>query len=626
MRFWGRPESVTNHLLIFVFAISLAACEAAPVKELTRSTPPNVDLAAKAPPAQSDNVPEIDKDWAKQGPIAARFDNMAFRAEGAASRFNVYISRLLEARGFNVATANLSKSEANAGAEKEWWDEDISKPLRPVGGGLELKLTDVVRTALRESEQVKAFGMLPSIRQTAVREAQGRFVPEAFAEARSAYGNDPLTSASLVNNGDRLRRDDAIVEGGLRGRVRTGAEITLAQRFGYVDTNSTDFDPDEQSESRTTLTIIQPLLRGSGLTYNDAPTKIAKIDTEVALFELTRQLETYLLEVERSYWSLYAARARLFLARRLSDFGGTLASQARARADVDVDPTDVIRAEAARDRWSANVVRAETAVSNAQYRVAALTNGGNLVGSTAEFIAVTPPKAESSAIGREAILREVLERRPELRQAFLQYEAAALREGISANENLPELDLIVEGSLSGNDRGQRFGSAVDDSEPGGLIGLRFSVPLGYDERQARFDRRRLETVQQRHQTRSAIATVFLEVEVSANEYAVAAKDLTQQRRARSAAQKELDAVKAQWDEGAGFARRGQALSNLLDAHERLNEREGAVAEARATLAVAAANFNRARGVLLNRWGVMIAPAVGVRGEPTYRVSMFTAKE
>lgn len=590
--------------------------------------PQNLSLEAPdpaPPPRPADVIPEIDDNWAERDLFAKRFENMSFQSDGLASRFRVYIAKTLEARGFNIATARLSAADANAGAEREWWDDAIFAPIDKTRPTLELNLDDVVATATQESEQVKSFGVLPAIRQTAIREAEGRYTPEAFAEARAQAGNDPATAPGLVRNSDRLRRDDGTFEFGLRSRLKTGAEVTLAQRFGYVDTNSTDFDPGEQAESRTTLTLIQPLLRGGGLVHNEAPVRIARLDTEISQYELVRQLENFLLEVERAYWNLYSTRAELFLLQSLADHGDRLARQAEARADIDANPALVIRAEAARDRWRADVVRARTAVDNAQFRLAALTNDPSMRGSNAEFVTATPPLAVSPEVSREQILQEVLERRPELRQAFLQYEAATLREGVAANESLPELDLVLEGSLSGNAPNSRFDDAADDSEPGGLVGLRFSIPLGYDERAARYERRRLETVQQRHQAQSAISTILLEVEVSANEYAVAARDLAEQRRARAATQRELDAYAAQWEEGAGYATRGVALSELLDAYERINDRERSVAVARATLAVAAANFNRARGVLLDRWGVEIRPVGGVRGETVFRVNAVQPK-
>jgi len=613
-----------GHLLAVLPVAMATGC--APVAQeeiLGKNEPPaRVNLTPLPPPpsAHAEAVPEIDDEWAKQDLASARFDNMAFRADEVGQRFQKFVSQLLTNRGFALETESLSAAEANVGASGEWWDDDLFKPMGMSQDLRPLDLRQLVADTVANSHQVKAFGVLPAIRQTAVREAEGRFTPEAFAEGQVRRFNDPATSPALTAGEDRLIDDGGLLEVGVRSRVRTGAEVTIAQQFGYTDTNSTDFIPGEQASSRSTVTVVQPLLRGSGITFNNAPTEVAHLDTKIAQYEMVRQVENHLLELERAYWNLYVARANLFLSRHLAKHGGMLASQTQARSDVDADTTLVIRADAARKRWEADVVRSESAVRNTQFRLAALTDSPELKASRAEFLITTPPASVSPAVGRDQILSEVLKRRPELQQAFLQYEAAALREGIAANEQLPELDLVLEGVLSGNDRGHRYGGALADSGAGGLVGMRFSVPLGYDERDARYERRRLETVQQRHQTRAAISTVLLEVEVSASEYAVAAEDLTEQRRARKAAQRELSALRTKWEEGTSSAALAHVLSDLIDAHEDANQREKDVARARATLAVAAANFNRARGISLDRWGLGISPTTGVRGETIYRLN------
>jgi outer membrane protein TolC len=612
----GRSIPVVSTLALVL------GCSPVPQEEiLGENTPaPRVGPLTLPPPqsAHADDVPEIDDEWAGDDLYSDRFGNMAFRSDGAGERFATYATQLLINKGFTLATDQLSEADANAGATREWWDDGIYKPLHAENQQIPITLDDMVSKALTDSHQVKAFGVLPAIRETAVREAEGRFTPEIFAEGQIRRVNDPATSPALTAGEERLLTTDRTLEFGVRGRVRTGAEVTLAQRFSKIDTNQTDFIPGQQASSRTTLTVIQPLLRGSGLTYNNAPTRIAELDTKIAQYELVRQLENHLLEVERGYWNLYNTRANLFLSRHLARHGATLARQAASREEIDGDPTLVIRARAAWQKWQSDVVRAEAAVRNAQFRLAALTDTPALKLEGSEFITVTPPLALSPQIGREEVLTEVFARRPELQQAFLQYEAAALREGVAANESLPELDLILEGVWAGNSEQNRLGQAARDSELGGLAGLRFSVPIGYDERDARHERRKLETVQQRHQTRAALSSVLLEVEVSASEYTVAAKDLVQQRRARAAAQRELQALRSKWEDGAGFDTMSSTLNELIGAHERSMQQEASVAEARSTLAVAAANFSRSRGVLLDRWGVEIRPTTGVRDNAIYR--------
>ena len=222
----------------------------------------------------------------------------------------------------------------------------------------------------------------------------------------------------------------------------------------------------------------------------------------------------------------------------------------------------------------------------------------------------------------EDTLEEIFVNRPELQQAILQYEAALLREGMAANESLPELDLILEASLSGGADGRDISGAFSNSDNGDghIVGLKFSVPLGFDERDARYKRRRLETIQQERQVLSVISTILAEVNVSANEYIISTQDLTAQRRAQQAAQRDLSTLRNRWNDGVGEGQNIAVLSALLDAYERAQLNEQSVVTARATREIAAANLARARGVLLQRWGLRPQLVNDVRGQPTYKLS------
>lgn len=602
----------------------LQACSPVPQEDVLgyEQTPGRVKLtpppSANAPIDEA--IPDVDSAWAEEDPVSKRFDNMINRGDAIERSFRNYLQKALVARGFGLETASLSDAEANVGAQRDWWDDEIYRPIQTEKSRLPLRLDEVIASAVSKSHQIRAFGMLPSIRQTGVREAEGRFTPEAFAEGRLQRINETSTSPTLTLGEQRLLSDEGTVEFGVRSRVRTGAEVTIAQRLGAIDTNQTDFIPGEQSSARTTLTVVQPLLRGSGLDYNNAPTRVAELDTKIAQYELVRQVENHLLEVERAYWNLYVSRANLLLVRHLAAHGRNLARQASVRQDVDAEPTLAIRAKAAASRWEGDIVRAEAAVENSQLRIAALTNAPELSTPGYEFVTASVPLAESPRIDRDDVVDQILARRPEIQQAFLQYEAAAVREGVAANESLPELDLVLEAVFSGGADGRDFNGAIGDERFGGLAGLRLSIPLGYDERDARYERRRLETIQQRHQTRAALSTVLLEVQVSASEYAVAARDLEQRRRARVDAQAELNAFRSEWEDGVGFAPLSTTLSDLVGAYERASLAERAVARGRATLAIAAANFNRARGILLDRWDINISPQNGVRNETIYRLN------
>ncbi|MEM7491655.1 MAG: TolC family protein, partial [Pseudomonadota bacterium] len=295
--------------------------------------------------------------------------------------------------------------------------------------------------------------------------------------------------------------------------------------------------------------------------------------------------------------------------------------QIGSRAGIDADPILVNRAGSLAATWQADTVRAQAALDNAEYRLAALVNDRRFGPQGVELIPASAPNGRLQGLAIEDTIRSIFNNRPELQQALLQYEAALLREGIAANESLPELDLILEASASGETEGNSVSDAISNTsvdDGGQLIGLKFSVPLGFDERDARYKRRRIETIQQERQVMSAVATVLLEVDVAANEYIVACNDLIAQRRALQAAQRDVNAVQRRWDEGIGDPGI-DLISALLSSYDNLQAAEQAVATARATREVSAANLARARGLLLDRWGFRFDVRNDVRNQPTYKL-------
>ncbi|MEM6465436.1 MAG: TolC family protein [Pseudomonadota bacterium] len=567
---------------------------------------------------------DIGSEWPIDTITYKRFRNPAARAVYLRRALGRYAFIQAKERGLGTSLERVRKvSQINSpGSSGEWWVNGVyNRNLLHGQKDRAVTLPETIMAAVNHSQQIAAFGDLPAIRGTAIQEAIGRFTPEVFVEASTGRDNSRATSPAVANGNARLVEDETTIEGGVRSRLLSGGEISLAQRISVTDTNRTSYIPGEQTESRAVLSYIQPLLREGGRIYTDAPRRIANMDTQIATEEFKRQSEAHLLDVERAYWNLYVARAVYLQTQHLAGHGAQIANQVQGRTEIDADILLANRARSIAERWRADVTRAEAALDNAEFRLAALINDPRYGPGNVEILPRSAPNGALPILRVADTLEQIFIQRPELQQAILQYEAALLREGIAANEALPELDLILEASLAGGDDGNDYGGALSDQADGTgyLVGLSFSVPLGFDERDARYKRRRIETVQQERQVLSAISTILLEIDVSANEYIVACNDLVAQRKALSAAQRDVNTLQRRWNEGVGDGGIG-LLSALLDAYEDLQESEQAVATARATREISAANLARARGVLLERWGLKVTPTTEIRGEPTYKLT------
>lgn len=482
-----------------------------------------------------------------------------------------------------------------------------------------MSLNDVLSQAATHAPQIAVFRELPAIRETSVLEAKGRFKSEVFVEARYEDRDIPTTSLAQTAGDDRLREDDFATEFGIRKRVRSGAEVTLSQRFSSLDTNLIEFSPSEQSRSRTVLSVRQPILRGGGFSFNRALDNVAKLETDVAVQEFRRQSENHLLEVTRAYWNLYLARAVALSEAQSVERIDNVVSRVENRRNIDAQRLQVTRARAARAEQRSSLVRARNAVRNAEARLRALVGSPQIIDSqTKELIPQDVPAIVWKDLSIENTVSTASQKRPEIMQAKYQHKASIIRRGIAANEALPQLDLIVEGSINGREDNFNFGGAFDDATSEGdyLVGLRFSMPIGRDERKARHKRRRLEEVQQRRQIETTLNSLKLETEISINEYAVSYEEFVQRKDALELAQQDYEILKERWQRGAGD--QGVVyLDMLIDANRRLLTAQGELNEAIVTFKYAEANLERSRGQYLNKIGYRIVRNTDRNGTSGY---------
>jgi outer membrane protein TolC len=283
---------------------------------------------------------------------------------------------------------------------------------------------------------------------------------------------------------------------------------------------------------------------------------------------------------------------------------GKVVEEIRARQEVDARKTQLFRAESAlADRRSA-LERAEAAVRNAQDRLGTLTGDPEFLNNPRqELIPADRLVLSSDMVDAKIAAQSALRNRPEITQAFLQLEAANIREGMARNEILPQLNLVLEGSLGGlsdNDIGTAYGRQFTEGGPGYSAGIVFSMPLENNVGKAQLERRRLEVRQQMAQVKTSIDSVLLEVSISAREVGTAYRET----------QAKYEAVRAYTEDLATLeARRGvqdlrdesmvaSFLDTVLDAQDRRTRAEEEFIRAAANYQIAIVNLQRAKGQLL----------------------------
>jgi outer membrane protein TolC len=512
-----------------------------------------------------------------------------------------------EASGSASANRTFAKTRDEKIPEdfSPWWIRGQRNTLGDASQAQRLSVDELYVRALRHSSQIRVFSDLPLIRETGIQEAQGAFDTNAYLQGKFDRANDPVGNTLTTGGASRFKQDEWSFEAGVRKKVITGAEINISQTLSRTDNNSIYFLPNPQSNAKLSVSVVQPLLKGAGVGYNRSIMRIAKLDSDIAMQEFIRQSESHLLEITRTYWALYAARVTYLQKSRLVDDTARVTDELRARQKVDAGKSQLFRAESALASRRSDLVRAESAVRNAQDRLKALTSDPTLLHDpNIEIIPRDRLVLTKSAFDGEAAAHAALESRPEINQAFLQLRAATVREQMSRNELLPELNLVLQGSLGGlddGDYGGAYGREYSTGSPGWGAGFVLSFPLENQIARARLERRRLELRQQMDQLRTTIDTVLLEVKISAREVATAYRETQAKYSAVKAFTEDIETLEARRSLQAVNEENQMAgyLDTMLDTQDRRAQAEEEFIRAGANYQIAIVNLERARGRLLN---------------------------
>ncbi|MBR0649617.1 TolC family protein [Roseomonas terrae] len=542
-----------------------------------------------------------------QGWINDRTNNAIMNVDQITARYRDQISAemaRINRRPAPMATPTRAELQAMRTTDR-WWVQRVATADGPQSGRpLRLSLAYLYDSAIINSAQIRVFGDLPAIRETLEAEVAGRYVPRAYGEGRAETINDPTRNPANTNGSQRLIQREQAAELGIRQRTITGGEITIGQRFWNVSSNSTDYAPNNQSRGRTFISVVQPLLRDSGVAYTRSLHEVARLDARVAEAEFRRQTESHLLDISRAYWGLYLARAVHLQRQRAVGTIRGLVGQIEGRAELGADPLLASRSRSALALREADLLRSEAAIRNAEARIRGLVNDPRFEGADAgTMLPIDATLVAYEPIPLQTVLERAVALRPEVQQVFLQHRAAVLREGQGQIEALPRFDVILEGNYGGRAADTwQWGQAWQDTrrntdQPGGFFGLRIEIPLGTDDLRARADRRRLETRQIENQGRATLATIIAEAEVTLNEYNVAYREMAARAGAVRAAGRDLSVETDRWQQGVAGTGEGaaNALERLLSAQERLTDAEERFAAAEVTFTIAFLALQRVQG-------------------------------
>jgi outer membrane protein TolC len=355
---------------------------------------------------------------------------------------------------------------------------------------------------------------------------------------------------------------------------------------------------------------------------------LAQIDAGVAQQEFLGVLQQHLLEVVRAYWLLYQERSTLAQQVRLYLSTEKIVSVLQTRQSIDAQRTQLITASSALENRRSDLIRARTAVINAETRLRGLINAPELSRSDiAELIPTQQPALDYLPSDLQTEIQTAVQNRPEVQIAIQQVKAGATRLGIAQHELLPALNLVTQGFVNGlngnNDFGGSFVDQFSEGAPSYSVGINYELPIGNRLARTRLCRRQVEARQLQARYELALANIQTEVDIAFRELQTAYREIQARSRALGAAESEAKTIEMRWSRFIdGNANAGLNLESLLRAQERVTQAERDYVTSLLTYNLAVVNLKRANGTLLNCENVQVNKACDENGCGILQIEKF----
>lgn len=294
-----------------------------------------------------------------------------------------------------------------------------------------------------------------------------------------------LATSQITVLNERVRTAEA----GLRSRLPSGAEVSLAYRLTDTRNNiiASASPAGVEYNGALVLTLKQPLLRGAGRDVIETDRQVAATELKVVQLQYQQQLLKTCNDALAIYWQLYRAIEVQRIRQQAFDYAGRIQADTQARIEAGKLPSsNQIEARAAVLLRDVELVRSTQGVREAESRLLSVLNISNLNDLNLKLVVRddVPAAADFASYSALARYRSALSTWPGLRIAQLRIEQARMRLNFADNQRLPEFDFFVSHTDTGLASENKVARSITESGkyPEWIIGLTLEVPLAGNQK------------------------------------------------------------------------------------------------------------------------------------------------
>lgn len=488
---------------------------------------------------------------------------------------------------------------------------------------LRLTLAEARLIALERNVELRVEREAAAISSAGELRAKGAWDPFLRVDARVRERTDPVNSILSGAPPGELAptQRSAGLSLGVVQLLPTGGSLTLTSTFAREKTDSVFSILSPAWTSSLGLEVRQPLLRNRATDPARAALRVARIDRGRSAASLRRVVSDTVAAVERSYWSLVAARQAVEAQASAVALAERQQEDVQARVEAGtLSESDLATPLAEVERRRGELLASREAAARAENALKALLLGDPADPAWASRLLpaddAEPSPAPAGSTAPDVAAAE--ERRPEVAEAAARLDRLAIEDEAARDRVRPQLDLVagytgrglagdpnpgvsppfpsgpvaVPDALDGG-AGRSFGTLGEGRFPDASIGLSLALPLGNRAARAESKQLRYARVQAELALLRARQQVGVEVRNAAFAEETAEQRVTAARAARRAAETQLRAEEERF--AAGLTTSFFVLTRQNDLTQALLVETRALADLR----TARVERARAEGTLLS---------------------------
>lgn len=485
-----------------------------------------------------------------------------------------------------------------------------------------LTLAEARARALEKNVELRVERENAAISASGEYRSEGAYDPALRADARWRDRTDPVNSIlSGAPTGELAPEYSGYAANlGISQLLPTGGTVALTTSASRDETTNVFSILSPSWSTSIGLELRQPLLRNLSVDPARLSLRVARVDRTRSTASLARVTAETVAAVERSYWSLLAARRDVearasavdLAARQKDDVEARIEAGTLSEADLSSPVAELERRRGELFASRETAARAENALKSLL-----LADPADPLWSSRLVPADEPEAAAPPELDLEAALGSAIALRPEVAEASARLDRLAVEDEAARDRMRPQLDLVAayaRRGLAGDENpglnppfpvngtsipdavegglGRSYGTIGEGRFPDASVGLALTVPLGNraaraDAAIARSTRTQAELALLR--TRQGVA---VEVRNAAVALETAGQRLAAARAGKAAAQTQLGAETDRFD--AGLSTSFFVLTRQND----LTQAQLAETAALADLRKARIEWSRAIGTLL----------------------------